>query len=370
MEDTYKSLVDHAFSEIQAENNQLKRVNLLVTGKSGVGKSTLINTVFGDELAKTGIGKPVTDKIQLIEQEGFPVHIYDTVGFELEKFGFDFKGLMKSFTKNDIQKLIVDLQKTETPDDDIHVIWYLISGTSARIEEAEIDFINWLVDQRLPVVVALTKSYDVYEAELLKTEIIKLAPRVQDVVVLLAKSTSSLEVFGVEELINTTFTLLPTGLQASFVHSQEASLLLKRQEASKIVRMTMASSLGQNFSISDANFVKNQTNMMAEVTSLYGVGLSEAQLTTIIDSLLKFYEKIISGKNIAEKLSNILPGIGKKISVTFISGMIDMLLVAAIGFAYIGLMEILSKQEIDINTIQSNELSEMLINLLPKYLPH
>ena len=36
------------------------RVNILVAGKTGVGKSTLINAVFRGELARTGAGKPVT----------------------------------------------------------------------------------------------------------------------------------------------------------------------------------------------------------------------------------------------------------------------------------------------------------------------
>jgi predicted GTPase len=81
----YKEVFETAFEEIQEENEQLKSVNILLTGKSGVGKSTLINTVFGEELANTGVGKPITDKIKLIEVPGFPVRLYDTVGFEKEK---------------------------------------------------------------------------------------------------------------------------------------------------------------------------------------------------------------------------------------------------------------------------------------------
>jgi len=37
--------------------------NILLVGKSGVGKSTLINGVFDfseNEVAKTGVGKPIT----------------------------------------------------------------------------------------------------------------------------------------------------------------------------------------------------------------------------------------------------------------------------------------------------------------------
>ncbi len=367
----YKVLFDKAFTDIRVENEQLKTINLLVTGKSGVGKSTLINTVFGEELAKTGVGKPVTDKIHLIEEPGFPVRIYDTVGFELEKMGFDLKGIVKAFNKNDIQKLILDLQKTESPDDDIHAIWYLISGTSSRIEEAEIDFIKWLVSQHLPVIIGLTKSYDHSEAELLKKEIFKLVPDVKDIIIILAKETNSLRSFGVDELIDATFSSLPEGLQTSFVHSQEASVLLKRKEASKIVTLKMAQAFSQSWNLSSSHSVSllsQQTSLIAEITTIYGTTISESQLQTIINSFLSFYKKIATTKNIAEKFSTILPSIGKIGSGLF-SGTLNMVLVAAIGYAYIGLMEMLIKNSIDLDTIDSNELSDLLISILPKFLP-
>ena len=37
---------------------EIGRFNLAVFGKTGVGKSTLVNAVFGAEVAKTGIGEP------------------------------------------------------------------------------------------------------------------------------------------------------------------------------------------------------------------------------------------------------------------------------------------------------------------------
>lgn len=50
-------LVAQAMAEA---NRQRGRLNLIVAGRSGVGKSTLINAVFGEELVATGQGRPVT----------------------------------------------------------------------------------------------------------------------------------------------------------------------------------------------------------------------------------------------------------------------------------------------------------------------
>lgn len=61
----------------------MEKGNVLVIGNSGVGKSTLINSVLGDEKAKTGYGTTgTTDRLEIYESEEIPFRIIDTVGFE------------------------------------------------------------------------------------------------------------------------------------------------------------------------------------------------------------------------------------------------------------------------------------------------
>lgn len=71
---TYRTL-----SEIKFDKNKL---NILVIGKSGAGKSTLINAVFGKDFAKTGSGKPVTQKLKKFQKGD--LSIYDSKGLELQ----------------------------------------------------------------------------------------------------------------------------------------------------------------------------------------------------------------------------------------------------------------------------------------------
>ena len=70
--------------EIQERYDDFKTLNVVVIGKTGVGKSTLINSVFGDSVAEVGIGTPVTQTIRKLEKEDVPLAIYDTPGLELQ----------------------------------------------------------------------------------------------------------------------------------------------------------------------------------------------------------------------------------------------------------------------------------------------
>ena len=56
-------------------------LNVLIAGKTGAGKSTLINAVFGKEVAVTGSGRPVTQHVEKFTKDNFS--IFDTKGLEM-----------------------------------------------------------------------------------------------------------------------------------------------------------------------------------------------------------------------------------------------------------------------------------------------
>lgn len=55
----------------------MKRGNVLVIGNSGVGKSTLINAVLGEEKAKTGWGtEGTTNYLEIYESDEIPFRMF------------------------------------------------------------------------------------------------------------------------------------------------------------------------------------------------------------------------------------------------------------------------------------------------------
>ncbi len=58
------------------------KMNILLMGYTGSGKSSLINALFGKEIAKAGVGKPITQHIEKYIDEQKGLILWDTKGIE------------------------------------------------------------------------------------------------------------------------------------------------------------------------------------------------------------------------------------------------------------------------------------------------
>lgn len=136
-------------------NMESAGVNILILGKTGVGKSSFCNYIFGENLFRTGEGRPVTNwnehfKYEKISHEGFNLNLFDSVGIETDNLT-DWKLRLNALLeeRNDM--------KSE-PNQWIHGAFYLINTASARIEPTEIDLINSLSSQSITISIILTNA--------------------------------------------------------------------------------------------------------------------------------------------------------------------------------------------------------------------
>lgn len=345
---------------IRAEYKELNTLNVMILGKTGVGKSTLINNMFSQKMAETGIGKPVTPKIRKYEKPDFPLAIYDTPGMEL---GGD----------NAIDNLLeeaVDLIKTGIKSGDvrnaIHCIWYCISTPSHRIEQSEIDFLRRFLDEAelfsVPVIIILTQSYNKKDTTELKHEIEKENLKIVNVVPVLAEDyviddEITIKAAGLERLPELMYTVIPEAVQKTFIAVQCANIELKKGRAQAVVAASAATAAAIGavpIPFSDAAaLVPEQVLMLAGITVVFGVPIEKASLVAIISATVGPAGTTVLGKSFVSGLLKLIPGVGSVVG-GLISGATAASLTAALGEAYIHILIKVVKGEMTISDFQTS----------------
>lgn len=136
----------------------ISHLNIVLVGPSGVGKSTLINSVLELDKAhsaKEGEAEPCTmGKPQYFESLKVTfLRLGDSQGIEKGSYGIE------SVVK-DVKNFIESKLLTKDPDQFVHCIWYCITG--ARFEDVEKKSLEELAkiynNNTLPIIVVYTKA--------------------------------------------------------------------------------------------------------------------------------------------------------------------------------------------------------------------
>lgn len=257
----------------QEQADEIGRFNLAIFGKTGVGKSTLINAVFGENIAPTGIGEPVTmDKHLYLHDSGF-LGLLDTRGLEIGR---------------DTDKLISELgsyvkQMRKGPlNEQVHVAWYCVRSADRRFEATEADFIRRLHDLDLPVVVVLTQVQSRDGA--LHPDALELARHIESLelpivdqrafpVMAQGDEFSSQPQHGLQELLDATFRVAPEGVQVALTAAQKVDLARKRAQANKAV-LIAAGAAGAVGLVAGADYRLQglaQLILTAKIAAIYGI---------------------------------------------------------------------------------------------------
>lgn len=339
--------LENDFSELLKQKlkealTQRGRVNILVAGKTGIGKSTLINAIFQGNMAATGDGRPVTQATREITKEGIPLSIFDTRGLEINNY---------NNTVQELEKLIVEKWRLNDPHQHIHIAWVCIMEESRRVEEAEVKLVEML-DKYVPVAAIVTKSI---ADNGFRQKVQELLPQARNVVRVLAKEIvlddgHKIPRMGLENLVELTMTLVPEAHRDAFAAAQCISLDHKLQRAHMVVMGAALSAGGAGaapISFSDAiAIVPIQVSMLAGISAVWGLPVSTAFFGTLVSGAITGSVGSIVGRAAASGLLKLIPGVGSVIGGA-ISASVASTLTTAFGEAYIATLYVLTKENLD-----------------------
>ncbi len=346
-------------AEQQRAMEQLGHANILISGQTGVGKSTLINAVFRVPLAKEGTGKPVTRHVQRYEVAGVPVTIFDTPGIEL--------GQAKRDVIREYRRTISQSRKG-SPSDVIHVAWYCVDAGQARVQDYDVEIVQALADE-VPVILVLTQCIDEERANALEQTIKAEQLEIDgEPVRTLARERKiggqTLAPRGLEELVQRTNDILPEAVRRAFANAQGVVIQLKANQARAIVGASAVTAAGIGAApipVPDAAVLMPvQLGMLASITAVFGIDMSNERAVSLIRGLVGQGGVTVVGRQIAANLLKVIPG------VSVINAAVAGSLTAALGEAHVQLCSEILKRRAAGRPMPEGEMLPFLLDAYQK----
>jgi len=312
--------------------------HVLIAGKTGVGKSTLINAVFEGDLATTGSGQPVTKHIEEITKEDIPVTIFDSRGLELEKY---------DEVMTELKDFLAKRHKNLDPQEHIHIAWLCISEDSRRVEEAEIKLVK-ILNEYMPVIVVITKIRSKKSDNGFSNEVKTLLPLARNIIRVRALEDELDEgqillPTGLKELIHLTIELVPEGQKKAIVGVQKIDIQPKIDFSRKAVgvgAIGAAAAAAIPVPIADAFVIATaQINMLAVISVIFGMKPSGAFLSTLISSAIGIGGATAIGRWLAGEALKLFGNLGGVINAAT-AGVLTIML----GEAYIQTLAFMTKK--------------------------
>lgn len=356
--DKHFDIAQEILNVTEKELKDLKPVNILIIGKSGVGKSTLVNSLFREKIADTGIGKPVTKHLQKITRSDVPVTLYDTRGLELDP-------VIQAQVQGEIKKLIQDNKKTK---DEIHVAYYCIQATSSRIEDSEIQMIE-AISKNIPVILVLTQAIGEQAKEFhhvleeMNLPVVAVHRVLAQPYVIADDYT--VQPFGLTELISRTFNLIPEDVRKAFINAQQVDIERKVESAKNWARRYVLTTFGVGFvpiPFSDASLlVPMQVALLGHITVIFGVSIDRATLLSIIAAVGGTGTATYIGRSVVSNAIKFIPGVGTVVG-GIISGTTASVVTRALALSYIQVLKVMATNEL--NGIETS--ADKMITLMEK----
>lgn len=347
------------------------RFNLAIVGGTGVGKSSLVNAVFGRDHAKVGKGLPVTSGVNYYHDVS--LGIWDFEGFEIgsSKSPADtLRGHLKTISERPAEEQIA-------------VVWYCVMSNADRLTESDIAMIRELDAAGLPVILVLTKvqwkknpvtgnhraprdteEFRDWLEEPVDADGTPIDLPVQRVILTAAHGThGKASGYGLGELVAETLALSPEDEKDAFRIAQRLNLPWKRDMARGAIAGAVAAAAATAavpIPIGDAvALAPIQLTMMGRIAAIYDLELKSMLSTSTLAQL----GAQMAGKALARSFIKLIPVAGSVVNASVASA-----ITAATGAGWLQLCEQVHTGKIDLSQVTDvwRDFSPTLIDVLTK----
>ena len=286
----YMNKLYNEINEITQDKNlfEINYFTVLLLGKSGVGKSTLINNLLGltgEKMAKVGVGNIQTTEIKEYHSDNIPfLRLVDTRGIEIDK----------KYGANEIQeeaeKYILEQYNTNSINNFVQCIWYCITGN--RFEDVEIELIknlrNTYKNNKIPIIIVYTQASDDEMIEQMNKYIKDQNIDINFINVLAQRKKARgtyIEAFGLKELIKETLERCKKALKGDNecdIGTEMGTIITKKigeyivnkvLENNKNITKNAFKNIVSQY-VSNFNSIKSEDELLYFIIYLFGININ------------------------------------------------------------------------------------------------
>ena len=224
---------------------------------------------------------------------------------------------------------------------------------------------------QVPIIVVLTQAFSKKKAQELRQMLLNENLDIIQVIPVLAEDyeiedLGTAKAYGLDVLIKVMGEALPEELMDTLQNLQIVSLEEKKRRAQAAVATAALAAAGEGAApipFSDcALMIPTQLGMIASITVIFGFDVNKSIITALLSSTIGAGGATVLGKTVVTNILKFIPGIGTVAGGAISAGTAGVI-TAALGEAYIGVMELVFKGDMSIDDIGTKKGKETMSQL-------